>query len=95
MKARGVSMRSVIQAKFIPKNPVTKVSGRKMVAKTASLPRIWVWAWSVSQVSLQVLLESAGQLEDMLTTTDQMPFANFIRPEVTAECESRHGLPRS
>ena len=48
-------MRSVIQAKFIPKNPVTKVSGRKMVAKTASLPRIWVWAWSVSQVSLQVL----------------------------------------
>jgi hypothetical protein len=55
MKARGVSMRSVIQAKFIPKNPVTKVSGRKMVAKTASLPRIWVWAWSVSQVSLQVL----------------------------------------
>ena len=29
-------MRSTIQPKFMPKNPVTKVSGRKIVATTVS-----------------------------------------------------------
>ena len=51
----SVSIWSTIQAKFIPKKPVTKVSGRKIVATTVSQYMV-----SLSRRSISFAIESAA-----------------------------------